>query len=162
VSRATRLPPAKLKVEKFRADRTRLLPLFALADDSAEQIRSYIDLGEVLVARFGKEIAGHLQILITGPNWEIRSLAVMAEWQKRGIGSLLLTTAIGEAFRCGIPRVLVATATADLDNISFYQNRGFRIDYVEHDVFTADRGYPELEANGIPVRDRVWLSLVIT
>ena len=87
MNRATRSPPAGLKVENFRGARTRLLPLFALADDSPEQIRSYIDLGEVLVARFGKEIVGHLQILIIGQNREIRSLAVMEERQKQGIGS---------------------------------------------------------------------------
>ena len=149
-------------MERFRGARARLLPLFALADDSPQQIRSYIDLGELLVARFGHEIVGHVQLLTAEKNREIRSLAVVEERRKQGIGSLLLTKAICKAFRSGAPHLLVSTATSDTDNLRFYQRRGFRMDYVERDVFTAARGYPELEANGIPVRDRVWLSLAIT
>jgi|SRR6478735_6398452 len=47
-------------------DRNLLLPLFALADDSRAQIATYITRGEVLVARDGDLIVGHLQILDRG------------------------------------------------------------------------------------------------
>jgi hypothetical protein len=30
---------------------------------------------------------------------------------------------------------------------------------VERDVFTPDAGYPEIDIDGIPLRDQVWLSL---
>jgi hypothetical protein len=30
---------------------------------------------------------------------------------------------------------------------------------VERDAFTAETGYPEIDVDGIPLRDRVWLSL---
>ena len=41
------------------------LSLFTLADDSPRQIASYISLRDVLVAREGGLITGHLQILET-------------------------------------------------------------------------------------------------
>ena len=57
-------------------------------------------------------------------------------------------------------RVLVATATADIGNLRFYQQRGFRMERIKRDVFGADRSYPAgPETDGIPVRDRVWLSI---
>jgi hypothetical protein len=33
---------------------------------------------------------------------------------------------------------------------------------VERDAFSAGRGYPRLEVDGIPVRDRVWFSIDVT
>ena len=54
-----------MHIEGYHADRSALLPLFELADDSPVQIRSYISLGEVLVARDGDAIIGHLQLIET-------------------------------------------------------------------------------------------------
>jgi hypothetical protein len=34
------------------------------------------------------------------------------------------------------------------------------MDRVERDAFSAERGYANLEAEGIPVRDRVWFSIL--
>ena len=53
----------------------------------------------------------------------------------------------------------VATATADIANLRFYQRLGFRMDHVERDAFTIDRGYRSLHVDRIPVRDRVWFSI---
>lgn len=55
--------------------------------------------------------------------------------------------------------MLVATATADIDNLRFYQRLGFRMDHIQRDVFNAARGYSGLVSNGIPVRDQVWFSI---
>jgi hypothetical protein len=53
----------------------------------------------------------------------------------------------------------VATATADIDNLRFYQRHGFRFRAVERDVFTPATGYPPGSAiAGVPLRDRVWLD----
>ena len=81
------------------------------------------------------------------------------EEQGRGIGAALVRAALNRAFSAGASRVLVATATADIDNLRFYQSLGFRMDRVERDAFSVDRGYPRLEVDGIAVRDRVWFSI---
>ena len=69
--------------------------------------------------------------------------------------------ALKRAFSAGAARVLVATATADIDNLRFYQRPGFRMDRVERDAFSVDRGYPIPEVDDIPVRDRVWFSIEV-
>jgi len=43
--------------------------------------------------------------------------------------------------------------------LRFYQLLGFRLLSVERDAFTPRTGYADLEVEGIPLRDRVWLSL---
>jgi hypothetical protein len=56
--------------------------------------------------------------------------------------------------------VLVATASADVGNLRFYQRLGFRMRSVERDAFTEATGYDaHAHADGIALRDRVWLDL---
>jgi ribosomal protein S18 acetylase RimI-like enzyme len=148
-----------ITVELFCGPRLELLPLFAEADDSPAEINTYIDCGDVLVARRAREIIGHVQLIASGTAWEIKSVAVIEQYRSQGIGSALLRAALERAFSAGAVRILVATATADIDNLRFYQRFGFRMERVERDAFSADRGYPVLEVDKIPVRDRVWFSI---
>ena len=145
-------------IESFSGPRSLLLPLFAQADDSPTEIRRYLELGEVLVARRAEELIGHIQLLDEGSHWEINSLAVVEGERGRGLGTSLVAAALARAFSGGAARVLVATAAADTGNLRFYQRLGFRMERIERDAFTADRGYPDLVLDGIPLRDRVWLS----
>lgn len=148
-------------VEPFVGARSELLPLFAQADDSPAEIDAYIQLGDVFVARCAQRIVGHVQLIAAGAEWEIKSLAVIEEQRGQGFGAALVRAALDRAFRAGASRVLVATATADIGNLRFYQRLGFRMDRIERDVFNSDRGYAGLVVAGIPVRDRVWFSINI-
>ncbi|MCC6369058.1 MAG: GNAT family N-acetyltransferase [Bryobacterales bacterium] len=138
-----------------------MLPLFEEADDSASEIRGYFELGEVYVARRGQQIVGHVQLIASGEVWEVKSVAVVESMQGQGIGATLIRKALDRAFSAGAARVVAATATADIGNLRFYQRLGFRMDRVERDVFCPDRGYPNVEADGIEVRDRVWFSIEV-
>jgi ribosomal protein S18 acetylase RimI-like enzyme len=148
-----------LTVEAFSGPRSELALLFAEADDSAAQIAEYRDLGEVIVARWDGQIAGHVQLINGGREWEIKSLAVFEQYRGIGVGSALGRAALERAFSAGATRVLVSTASADIANLRFYQRLGFRMDRVERDAFRAERGYACTEVDGIPVRDQVWFSL---
>ena len=56
-------------------------------------------------------------------------------------------------------RHVVATASADVGNLRFYQRLGFRMRSIDRDAFTADTGYePGLRIDGIELRDRAWLD----
>lgn len=142
--------------------RTELRDQFALAEDSAEQLDRYLHLGRVLVAVEDEVLVGHLQLVdraVPGEA-EVRSLAVVDGRRGCGIGRALVERAIAESRADGARVLLVATATADIGNLRFYQRLGFRMLRVERDAFTAAEGYPEgLMIDGIPLRDRVWLSL---
>src|SRR6266576_6116981 len=116
--------------------RAPLRHLFELADDSSTQIDSYIDLGRVLVARDARgEILGHLQLIPTASadTVELNSIAVREDHQRTGIGRRLVNRALAICREEGVQTVTVTTATADLDNLRFYQRCGFRATTIERD-----------------------------
>ncbi|HEX6666850.1 MAG TPA: GNAT family N-acetyltransferase [Solirubrobacterales bacterium] len=134
--------------------------MFELAEDSALELDSYIELGQLVVATSDDQIVGHLQLVETQLGAEIKSMAVFVSHRRRGIGAALVAEAIQIARAAHQSTLVVATAAADTDNLRFYQRQGFRIRSIERDAFTAAAGYdPEAKINGIPLRDRVWLDL---
>lgn len=144
--------------------REELRDLFALAEDSPQQLDGYLQLGRVLAAVEGDAIVGHAQIVESGTagELELRSLAVVEHRRRRGIGRALVQRAIDECHRADVRTLLVATAAADTDNLRFYQLLGFRMLRVERDAFTTASGYPDgLTIDAIALRDRVWLSLAL-
>jgi GNAT superfamily N-acetyltransferase len=152
---------APIRIELHAGPRAALRPLFEEADDSQEEIDSYIDEGRVLVAIAGDEVVGHLQLTETAApaELEIKSTAVLAAHRRRGIGGRMIASALGLAREEGRQLVSVATATADIDNLRFYQRHGFRMRSIERDAFTAANGYPPgTTVDGIPLRDRIWLD----
>ena len=160
--RLTPTPPDDgVEIVLHQGVRHTLWPLFELADDSSLAIRGYIDQGVVHVAMRGGVAIGHAQVIrLDSATCELRSLAVVPHYRRRGIGSRLVQRSATWARGRSAQSLLVGTAAADLENLGFYQQLGFRVLRVERDAFTAERGYPPgLEAHGIPVRDRVWLEL---
>ena len=94
-----------------------------------------------------------------------RTLAEVAQAGHLGhaeaIGSLL-EQVIDDARAGGARRVQLATATADIGNLRFYQRCGFRLGRVVHDAFGPHSGYPAGTASdGIAVRDQVWFERVL-
>ena len=148
-------------IEWFEGSRDELADLFALADDSPGALSAYRDLGRVLVARDGPSVIGHLQ-LVAGDSAgaaEVKSIAVREDRQGKGVGRMLLERAMAACRDEGRSVLVVAAAAADVGVLRFYQLLGFRLLRVERDAFTPDAGYPAIEVDGIPLRDRVWLSL---
>ena len=114
--------------------------------------------GAVFVAEDDGEIIGHLQ-LITGDDAELKSMAVAESRRGTGVGRALVRAALEHCRQNAAKRLLVATAAADIGNLRFYQRQGFRMLRVERDAFMPSTGYPdEIVIDGIPLRDRVWLS----
>jgi GNAT superfamily N-acetyltransferase len=146
-------------------DRAGLRPLFELAEDSAVELDGYLDRGRVLVARLDGEPVGHLQLVDTdrAGHVELKNMAVRADRQGRGIGRRLVRSARALLAAEGADTLVVATATADIGNLRFYQRLGFRMRRIERDAFTEATGYPpHTDVDGIPLRDRVWLDLQTT
>lgn len=142
--------------------RDALRPLFELAEDSSTELDGYIHQGRVLVARDETgAVVGHLQLI---PNdaeaVEIKSIAVREEARLQGVGSELVERAVAVSRKDGARAVVVATATADVENLRFYQRHGFRAASIERDAFTPANGYPPgLAVDGIPVRDAIRFEL---
>ena len=150
-----------LTIATFDGARSQLRPLFELAEDSRAELDSYIDTGRVLVARAEGQIVGHLHLVPTedAHQVEIKNMAVDEARQGRGVGRRLIRAAADLLAGEGVTTILVATATAGVGNLRFYQRQGFRFRSIERDAFTPATGYPEgLLIDGIELRDRVWLD----
>ncbi|GAA4359176.1 GNAT family N-acetyltransferase [Angustibacter luteus] len=150
------------EISWFTGPREDLRPMFELAEDSALQLDAYLPLGRVLVAVVDGVVVGHLQ-LVDGDRsdvLELKSLAVVESFRGNGIGRALVERAVAECRSQASRTLMVSTAAAGTDNLRFYQRRGFRMLSVERDAFTASTGYPDpIDIDGIPLRDRVWLSM---
>lgn len=153
-----------ITIEQYTGSHRDLDWSFRQADDSDELLHAYIDLGRVWVARSAAgEVIGHLQAVPRGEEvWEVTNTAVVESQRGRGTGRALLERAIDEARATGAHRLILATGTADVGNLRFYQRCGFRMTRVVQDVFTPVNGYPPgLEVDGIPLRDQVWFEHVL-
>jgi N-acetylglutamate synthase-like GNAT family acetyltransferase len=153
-----------VKIAWYLAERARLRGLFALAEDSPQRLEASIDQGRVLVAFDDGQVVAYLQLVESDAEDEVelRSMAVVEHAQRKGIGRALVARATAECRANGARTLRVATASADTGNLRFYQRLGFRMLRVERDAFTAADGYPDgLTIDGIPLRDRVWLTLAL-
>lgn len=150
-----------VRIEAYEGPRRVLEWSFRLAEDSSEMLDGYIERGRVWVALVDDEVIGHVQAAPGDDpgTWEVVNTAVAAECRGQGIGRLLLERAVGEAQAAGATRVVLATATADVGNLRFYQRCGFRMTRVVRDAFGPHAGYHEpIEIDGIPLRDQVWFD----
>ena len=139
-----------MDIELHTGDREALRPLFELAEDSRRELDAY------MVAVEGEEPVGHLQLV----GDEIKNMAVVETQRGRGVGRALVAAAVERARDERIDALRVATGAADTGNLRFYQRLGFRMLCIERDAFTPANGYPPgIEADGIELRDRVWLDL---
>jgi len=150
-----------ITIEEYAGSHREVEWSFRLAEDSDQQLTSYIDLGRVWVARAPDgEIVGHLQAVARDESrWEVVNTAVAEHARGQGVGRALLDRAVNEARSAGVARVILATATADIGNLRFYQRCGFRMTRVVPDAFGAYQGYPPgIEVDGIPMLDQVWFE----
>jgi predicted N-acetyltransferase YhbS len=146
-------------------DRRTIEHLMLLADDSAMAVARYRDQGELWLATdAGDMVIGHVLVLRDdhGEVAELVNLAVLETHQSQGIGRTMVTTVLDALAASGVRRVIVATAIEDLAALHFYFRLGFRGFAIERDAFAPEQGYPvDLEVDGIPVRDRIVLDLVL-
>ena len=151
-----------VRIALHHGPRHELWPLFELADDSALAIRRYLDLGLVHVASIGGVAIGHAQIVPHDVRvWELRSLAVLAPYRERGVGTGLVrrnpspgsasTARYSSSSRRRAPTSRTSASTSASASAMLR---------IERDAFTAEGGYPAgLSFGGVPVRDRVWMEM---
>ena len=157
----TPAPDQTFRIALHEGSRLDLWSLFELADESTVAIFEYLDQGVVHVATIGGLPVGYSQVLpVEGGVYELRSLAVLPGRRRRGIGTRLVARSASWVRDRSGNRLVAATPSSDLDALGFYQRLGFRVLRVDRDAYGPEHGYPDsLVANGIRVRDRVWLEL---
>jgi ribosomal protein S18 acetylase RimI-like enzyme len=141
--------------------RDELLPLFLLADDSEQQVRSYYQHGRLFAVSGRDGVVRGITLVLDGDDdvVELKTVAIASGLRRRGLGRHMLALVLRELQLAGTRRVLVGTGNCSLGEIAFYQKAGFRLYAIQRDVFTPARGYPRAQReNGIALRDLVWLD----
>ena len=137
---------------------------FREADDSEALLDSYIDLGQLWVARgAGGEVIGHLQVVPRDEEaWEVTNTAVVESRRGRGVGRALLERAVDDARAAGVRRHHPCDGSRRRRQPAVLPACGFRMTRVVQDVFTPANGYPPgLEVDGMPLLDQVWFERVL-
>lgn len=142
------------------AERQHYVSLLLLADESEQQVRSYLNQGDLYEYRDDDCLIGVvLAIAQEADTVELRAVAVDPSSQGQGLGQRMLTDVLDDLRARGVSRVIVGTASSAIGPLAFYQKVGFRLLRIERDYFNAARGYsPGLRENGIAVRDMIWME----
>lgn len=144
-------------------ERLDYLSLLLLADDSEQQVRSYIQKGILYAAVKDDQVVGvALAIPVKLGEVELKAVAVDPGVHNQGIGTSMLALVMRALEHRGYRRVVLGTGNSSIGQMAFYQKSGFRFWKIDRDFFSPERGYPEgLEENGIPLRDMVWFERTI-
>ena len=92
---------------------------------ASEDIAEAAEAGTLWVAEIGGAVAGFLLGEGIGEDFHIWELAVARERQRRGIGRVLLETALSDAARRGFARATLTTDRSLAWNAPWYRALGF-------------------------------------
>ncbi|MDD3194071.1 MAG: GNAT family N-acetyltransferase [Oscillospiraceae bacterium] len=116
------------------------LELLLLADPYEPMIDRYLPQSTVLTAVAAGRVVGIIAFCpVENGAWEIKNLAVEANWQGQGVGRALVQ-AVKDRLPAGTA-LLVGTAQTSAGNLIFYEKCGFAYDHTIPNFFTDF--YPE-------------------
>ena len=105
----------------------------------------------------GKPVGAYVVQCIAPGVYEMMSIAVSPEHQRKGIGSKLLKHAVTTVRNMGALRLEVGTRTFGYQ-LAYYQREGFRVFAIERDFFLINYKEPIYE-NGIQLKDMLRLAV---
>ncbi len=153
---------ASARVEETTYDSARdaFDALLALSDDSPTNLARCIADGTFFALRRGAVTLGVVVVTFEAPDTaEFEQVAVQEASHGRGLGTFLVTSVIDALRARGVRVIRLATATADVRVLRFYQRLGFRFVGIDRDWFTPARGYPaDVVIDGVPLLDRARLE----
>ena len=113
-----------------------------------------------MISNDRRDVIAELCLLQRGDEAELINLAVTKEHRGFGLAKSLIKHAIENAWQSSVSTVFIKTGNSSFDQLALYQKCGFRMSYIERDVF---KHYPEpICENGIRCIDQVVLSIELT
>jgi ribosomal protein S18 acetylase RimI-like enzyme len=131
------------------------IELLLLADPSRDMIEQYLTRSTIFSALYKSEIIGILVLYpIQELILEIKNLAVIPNYQNKGIGKLLIQ--IGEDFARsnGYNVLRICTGNTSFPQLALYQRTGFQIKDKIENYFLENYSEPIFE-NGILCKDLI-------
>ncbi|WP_235864052.1 GNAT family N-acetyltransferase [Sutcliffiella halmapala] len=147
-----------LKNRLLQQEETPPYDILLLADPSKEMVDRYLINGICLIWEHDQEIIGVAVLKeLDEKKAEIMNIAVLSEYQGRGIGKKILMETISKAKEYGFIELFIGTGNSSINQLALYQKCGFRISSIERDFFTKNYREPIIE-NSIPCVDMIRLS----
>ncbi|WIV13722.1 GNAT family N-acetyltransferase [Proteiniborus sp. MB09-C3] len=133
--------------------------LLLLADPSIEAINDYVHRGGCYAAYVNNIAIGAYVIIKTRPlTLELVNIAVSEAYRGKGIGKMLILSAIDMAKNEKAKVLEVGTGNSSISQLALYQKCGFRVVGVDRDFFK--KHYKEkIIENGIECVDMIRLSM---
>lgn len=139
-------------------DNKKYLPLLLLADEQESMIEKYIDEVTMFVLDDGG-IKGEISVAdLGGGVAEIKSLAVLPEYQRRGYGRKLIDFVVRE-YAKNFTEIIVGTGDSPL-TVPFYEKCGFKKFRTVKNFFTDNYDHPIIEC-GVKLVDMVYLRKLL-
>lgn len=150
----------RTELEGITGERERYLSYLLLADENEAVVRNYMNKGELYAIHFCEDLVGvALLIEHSETTIELKNIAIVSEFQGKGIGKIVLQIISDKYKAKGYTQVIVGTANSSIENIAFYQKAGFRMDKIKKDFFSS---YSEpIYENGIRAIDMIVFSKVL-
>ena len=137
------------------ADKRAHLPLLFLADESERMIARYLDRGTMFVLDDGG-IRAEVVVCDAGSGTiEIKNIAVLPEFQRRGYGRALIDFVCSH-YKSTHSAVFVGTGDSPL-TVPFYESCGFARSHIVPGFFTRNYDHPIYEC-GVLLDDMVYLK----
>ena len=144
-----------MDIRQVETDKWRYRALLLLADEQEDMVERYLDRGTMYVLfQEGEAVA---QCVVTdegGGLLELKSLSVLPEHQKKGLGRALVQF-VEETCRDGFHTLQVGTGESPL-TLPFYQKLGFVESHRVKDFFLEHYDHPIIE-DGAVLTDMVYL-----
>ena len=144
--------------QKLEEDAPIPYDLLLLADPSTTVIDAYLKKSAVYIATLHGEVVGVIVLLtISRGVVEIKNVAVKPAFQKQGIGSFLLESAIRVASLARQRSICIGTANSSIGQLYLYQKLGFEISKLKRNFFALNYTEPIYE-NGIQAKHLIVLT----
>lgn len=150
-------PPNKftseLIVKRIGDNKSDYMQLLLIGDESEKMVNHYIDIGNLFVGFVdGKAVSCIVTINIADETVEVKNLAVIPNFRKKGIGRRML--AYVERLYPGC-KIFIGTGETP-STLRFYQSCGYHYSHRIADFFT-DNYSNQIVEEGITLKDMIYL-----
>lgn len=144
-------------IRRIDSDRRSLMSLLLIGDESEPMVERYLESGQ-LFAGFvdGKPVAICLVTEVSDDIAEVKNLAVLPEYRRRGVGRAMLRHAEKTA---GVRKIILGTGETP-STLRFYRSCGYTYDHVVYGFFRDNYDHPIVE-EGVTLCDMIYLSKIL-
>lgn len=135
--------------------------LLVEADPSEEIIADYLHRGVCFLGVYNEELIGVLVLLeISEEAIEVKNIAIVNNFQRRGFAKEMLAFAEEYATQKGFQKLIITTGNSSIGQLALYQKVGFEMHSIERNFFVENYEDPIFE-NGIQCKHRIILEKIL-